>query len=113
EIAARWPAAAARWRAGEPVNEAGVEAVDDLAKRVAEALRDAAERAPGGTVVVSTHGGAARRGVAALLGWPDHVLRTVGVLMNCHWSELRYEEFRGWQLLSHNVGPDTEPDAPR
>jgi glucosyl-3-phosphoglycerate phosphatase len=109
EIAARWPAAAARWRAGEPVNEAGVESVDDVTKRVAEALRDAVERAPDGVVIASTHGGAARRGLVALLGWPDDVLRTLGVLSNCHWSELGYDEIRGWRLFSHNVGPAAEP----
>jgi broad specificity phosphatase PhoE len=104
EIAQRWPAAFARWRAGEPLDEAGIESEEDVAKRMSEALRELAERATGGTVVVATHGGSARRGIAALLDWPDPVLRSLGVLDNCHWSELRYHPARGWQLWSHNVG---------
>jgi glucosyl-3-phosphoglycerate phosphatase len=112
EIAAGWPAAAVRWRAGEPVNEAGVESIDEVTKRVADVLHEVVERVPEGVVVVSTHGGAARRGVSALLGWPDELLRTLGVLANCHWSELRYDGVRGWRLFSHNVGPDAEPVVP-
>jgi glucosyl-3-phosphoglycerate phosphatase len=104
EIEQRWPGAVARWRAGEPVDEAGVEPEQDVAKRVSEALRGLVERAPGGTVIVATHGGAARRGIAAVLDWPDPVMRALGDLGNCHWSELRYQPSRGWRLWSHNVG---------
>jgi broad specificity phosphatase PhoE len=104
EIEARWPQAVARWRAGEAVHEVGIEDLDDVAKRVAQALNDAAERSPGGTVVVATHGGAARRGIGAVLGWPDSVLRTLGTLANCCWSELRLDPVRGWRLWAHNVG---------
>jgi probable phosphoglycerate mutase len=104
EIEARWPVEYARWRTGQAVGGAGVEDVDDVAKRVGAALLDAAERAPGGTVVVATHGGAARRGCAQLLGWPEPVTRTIRVLANCHWTELTFEAVRGWQLRAHNLG---------
>jgi probable phosphoglycerate mutase len=67
------------------------------------ALLDVAGRAPGGTVVVVTHGGAARRGVGALLGWPDRVVSTLGSLVNCHWTELRRGR-AGWRLIAHNIG---------
>ena len=104
KIAERWPEKYARWRAGDAVSGLGLENVEDLAKRVAAALRDAADEATDGTVVVVTHGGAARHGCAMLLGWPEAAARTLGGLNNCHWSELRFDAVRGWQLRAHNVG---------
>jgi glucosyl-3-phosphoglycerate phosphatase len=109
EIAARWPEAFLRWARGEPTDVPGVESNDDLAKRVCAALRDAADRAPGGTVVVATHGAAARFGIGALLDWPDAAVRTLAVLGNCHWAELRYDGRRGWRLSAYNVGAPTGP----
>jgi probable phosphoglycerate mutase len=104
EIASRWPVGYARWRAGEPVGEAGVEDVEAVAKRAAAALQEIIARSPvGGTVVVATHGGAARHGVTALLGWPESMARTLGGLDNCHWSELGFDPVRGWRLLVHNA----------
>lgn len=61
-------------------------------------------RASRSVVVVATHGGAARHGCAALLGWPERVTRTLGGLGNCRWTELRADPDRGWQLWSHNAG---------
>ncbi len=104
EIQNRWPAEFVRWRSGDPAPGCGMEHYDVLAKRVAEALREIADRYPGGTVVVTTHGGAARAGTAELLGWPSHVRRSLGGLGNCHWTELRFHHVRGWQLRTHNVG---------
>jgi len=103
EIAERWPAEYASWRAGQPVAGLGVETIEDLAKRVSAALQDVADRVPGGTAVVAMHGAAARHGCAALLGWPDAVTRTLGALANCHWTELRFDAVRGWQLWAHNA----------
>jgi len=103
EIAERWPAEYALWRAGRPVAGLGVETTEDLAKRVSAALQDVADRVPGGTAVVAMHGAAARHGCAALLGWPDAVTRTLGALANCHWTELRFDAVRGWQLWAHNA----------
>ena len=54
--------------------------------------------------VAATHGGAAVRGTGHLLGWPMDVLRTLRGLENCHWTELRHDRRRGWQLWAHNVG---------
>jgi glucosyl-3-phosphoglycerate phosphatase len=104
EVEARWPAALARWHAGLPVEDAGVEEPDDVAKRMHEVLRDVATRYAGATVVVAGHGGAIRAGIGALLGWAPATLRTLGNLGNCHWSELRNHPRRGWQLGAHNVG---------
>ena len=55
EIAERFPGGVrplARPATSDPGD--GIEPLDDLGKRVAEALRQAAERAPGGTMVVAT-----------------------------------------------------------
>jgi broad specificity phosphatase PhoE len=104
QVAAAHPVEYARWRAGEPVAGCGVEEVEELAKRVALALQDAAALVPDGTVVVVTHGGAVKHGLAQLLGWPPSVQRTLTVLDNCHWAELRHPVDRGWQLRAYNVG---------
>lgn len=117
EVADRFPAEHARWRAGDESPGAEIESLDDLGKRVAEALQDMAEELPGATIVVATHGGAARQGCGQLLGWPPAILRTLGPLYNCHWSELRHgahdradraragdHHLDGWQLRSYNVG---------
>jgi probable phosphoglycerate mutase len=104
EIIARWPDAHARWRAGEPVGEAGIEELDALAKRMAAALQElVTQAAPNTTIVVATHGGVARHGAAALLGWPEAVTKTLGPLDNCHCTELRFDAVRGWTLRAHNV----------
>ncbi len=102
EIAEMHPVEYARWRAGEPDPGCGVETRDDMAKRVGAALRDAAELAPDGTVVVTTHGGVARIGVGELLGWPPGVTRALGGLGNCHWSELCLGSGRGWGQQAHH-----------
>jgi len=102
EIEVRWPAEFARWRAGEASLGCGIEDMEDLRKRVAAGLREAAERAPDGTVVAVTHGAAAREGCTALLGWPEPVGRTLGILGNCRWTELRADPVRGWVLWAHN-----------
>ena len=83
--------------------------VAGVAKRVGAALSDAADAVPGGTVVVATHGGAARQGCGHLLGWEHAVLRTIGSLQNCHWTELRHDDARGWHLRAHNVGQISVP----
>jgi glucosyl-3-phosphoglycerate phosphatase len=103
EMAARWPEEYARWRSGQPVHGVGLESVEDVAKRVSAALQDVAGRVPDGTAVVAMHGAAARYGCAALLGWPDSVRSTLAVLANCHWTELRFDAVRGWQLWAHNA----------
>ncbi|MFI7607996.1 histidine phosphatase family protein [Micromonospora sp. NPDC049366] len=109
EVAERFPAEHVRWRAGDPDPGTGIETLDDLGKRVGAALAEAADAAPGGTVVVATHGGAARQGVGHLLGWDAVVLRTLGSLQNCHWTELRRDDVRGWHLRAHNVGVVAAP----
>ncbi|MDG4764823.1 histidine phosphatase family protein [Solwaraspora sp. WMMD406] len=111
-IAERFPAEHARSRAGDQSPGCEVESLDDLGKRVGEALQEAADATPGGTVVVATHGGAARQGCGYLLGWGAEILRTVAPLQNCHWTELRHDSVRGWQLRAHNIGVSGTHDIP-
>jgi probable phosphoglycerate mutase len=112
DIRERWPDAFARWQAGEPVTDVGIEELDDVAKRVAAAVHDFVAAAPStATIVVTTHGGAAKYGAGAILGWPPEVARSVVGLDNCHWTELVFGSVRGWQLRAHNVG--VEPDRTR
>ena len=112
EVAAQLPEQHARWTAGQEVG-GDVETLDELGRRVAEGLREAAASAPtDGTVVVATHGAAARQGVGHLLGWPTEQLRTLRALQNCHWVELTHDGKRGWQLATYNVGPFTDRPVP-
>lgn len=104
EIAARWPAEHDDWRAGLAVHGLGVEDLDDVGKRMVAAMQDAADRAPGGTIVLASHGAAIRRAVGAMLGWPEPVVRTVGHMANGHWADLRLDAGRGWLLRSYNAG---------
>jgi broad specificity phosphatase PhoE len=103
EIAERYPAEYARWQAGQEVNGCDVEELDDLAKRASEAFQEAADLAPDATVLVFCHGGTAKYGMAALLGWPASVLPSIGSLGNCRWSDLRRDTVRGWVLRGYNL----------
>jgi probable phosphoglycerate mutase len=103
EIRARDPEPFERWRQHEDPGLPGIEALAELSARAAAAFEDAAAQVGTGTAVVVTHGGAARAGVARLVGWPPALGQTLKVLDNCHWTELRRMPF-GWQLYAHNVG---------
>jgi len=112
EVAELHPDQYERWTAGREVG-GDVETMAELGRRVAEALHAAAALAPaGGTVVVSTHGAAARQGIGHLLGWPTEQLRTLRALQNCHWVELTHDRERGWQVAAYNVGPFTDRPVP-
>ncbi|MEU8817726.1 histidine phosphatase family protein [Actinoplanes sp. NPDC048796] len=112
EVAERFPAQYAAWKAGQEVG-GEVETLEALSVRVADALREAAASVPStGTVVVATHGAAARQGVARVLGWSMEQVRTLRALQNCHWVELIHDDDRGWQLATYNVGPFTERPSP-
>jgi probable phosphoglycerate mutase len=76
---------------------------------ISEAL---AELGPDGTLVVTTHGGAARAGLGALLELPPEHWSILGVLTNCAWSVL-VENTSGygqmWRLQEYNAGTLPEP----
>ena len=113
EVAETRPQEHALWTAGADVIGGDIETLDDLGKRVADALQSAADLVPaGGTVVVATHGAAARSGIGHLLGWPREQLRTLRALQNCHWVELTHDSARGWQIATYNVGPFADRPVP-
>jgi probable phosphoglycerate mutase len=54
EVRDRFPMLTARWRSGEPGPDDGLEPTADLGKRVAETIREAADRVPGGRAILVT-----------------------------------------------------------
>ena len=104
EVEAAFPDEFQRWLRAEQVTGCDIEELDDLGKRVAAGLTEALDRAPGGTVVAVTHGGAARYGIGNLFGWSHDEVARFQVLRNCHWSELAHDDRHGWTLRSYNVG---------
>ena len=112
EIAARHPDDYVAWRAGDPLlRVGGGETRQEVAARMAEAVRDIADKLPdAGLAVLTTHGGAARLGIAALIGMPLERFTNIGGLSNGSWSMLRDTE-QGWVLVEHNAGTLPTPVA--
>jgi broad specificity phosphatase PhoE len=110
EIAARYPGEYSAWQSGDPeLRVGGGESRADVAARMADAITDAAARLPeGGLAVLVTHGGAARLGVARLVGLPLERFTNLGGLSNGSWSLLA-ESSHGWVLVEHNAGTLPEP----
>lgn len=101
EIIERWPDQFQGWLRGETLTGVDVESIDEVCKRAAEVTAEVA--AEGETVVLATHGGTAKCLCQAVLGWPAEVTKTLKVLENCHWTELRHDSVRGWMLWAHNA----------
>lgn len=119
EIASRFPADQAAWRGGDPTMLAGGgESRLDVGRRMAEDTLDAvADLGPGQTLVVASHGGSIRAGLAALMGLPPELWASLSGVSNCHWSVLeeldRGQDARNkWQLTEHNVGLASMPSTP-
>ena len=109
EIKARYGPEFEAWRRGEPVRRGGGELEAEVADRIVPAiLRGLAQVPPGGTLVVATHGGAARVALGRMIGLPENLWGALGGLSNCSWSVLG-EAKRGWRLLEHNAGTLPEP----
>ena len=119
EITQWYPEQIQRWQQDEPGIRAGGgrETRVEVAQRMVEAILEGVHVLPdGGTLVVTTHGGATRVALAKLLGLPEHLWRTLSGLSNCHWSvvEASHAPDSGpgeslWRLLEHNVGTLPEP----
>jgi glucosyl-3-phosphoglycerate phosphatase len=112
EIAARYPEEYKSWRGGDPLlRVGGGETRQEVAERMASAVRDVAARlSDDGLAVLTTHGGAARLGIAALIGMPLERFTNIGGLSNTSWSMLRDTD-QGWVLVEHNAGTLPTPVA--
>ena len=104
EIVARDGEAFALWVAGHDVRPGGGESRTEVAARVSDAVRRHVASLPaGGTLVVATHGGAARSGIGLLLGLPVEHWTVLGGLVNCAWSVLEEQPDGRWRLVEHNA----------
>jgi glucosyl-3-phosphoglycerate phosphatase len=97
-----------QWAAGAEIRPGGGETRGEVAERmVASVTRGLDGMASGETLVVATHGGAARAAIGALLGLPIEHWAALGVLANCAWSVLE-ENTSGhgptWRLQEYNAG---------
>jgi probable phosphoglycerate mutase len=112
EIASRYPEEYKSWRGGDPLlRVGGGETRQEVAERMASAVRDVAARlSDDGLAVLTTHGGAARLGIAALIGMPLERFTNIGGLSNTSWSMLRDTD-QGWVLVEHNAGTLPTPVA--
>ncbi len=103
ELLARYPDDLAAWAAGSDLRPGGGERRTEVAERMVAAIEDALSGVPsGGTLVVATHGGAARAAVGQLLGLPVSDWAVFGVLTNCAWTVLT-EQAHGWRLEEYNA----------
>ena len=109
EFAASWDA----WADGDDTVRPGGDG--ELRTEVADRMVVAIERhlvdvPDGGTLVVVTHGGAARVAIGKLMGLPSELWGSLGVLTNCAWSVLVERPQPGlWRLIEYNAGSLPEP----
>ncbi len=107
ELEERFPGEMSVWSAGSEARPGGGENRLEVADRmVAVVDRVLAELEDGQTVVIATHGGAARAAIGALLELPPDHWAALGVLTNCAWSVLQ-ENTSGygpaWRLQEYNA----------
>lgn len=98
----------AHWSAGADVRPGGGETRVEVAARMVAVIDRAVVSLPAeATLVVATHGGAARAAIGALVGLPAEHWAALGVLTNCAWSVLA-ENTSGygpaWRLQEYNAG---------
>ena len=80
---------------------------DEVAERVAAAIVEHASTTAG-TLVVATHGGAARVAILRLLGLPMDYSARFKVLNNCGWAVLDLDEDHSvWRVSEYNVTAST------
>lgn len=99
EVADQDPDTLAAWRAGNDVRRGGGETFAELRERTQQALQALAGTAE--TVIVFTHGGCIRLGVAAALGLPLMGEAALGPVANCSLTELELRADRA-VLASYN-----------
>lgn len=113
DIESRYTDEMARWVSDPYLRPGGGETRVEVAERMTAAITEAlADLGHDGTLVVTTHGGAARAGLGALLELPPEHWSILGVLTNCAWSVL-VENTSGygqtWRLQEYNAGTLPEP----
>jgi probable phosphoglycerate mutase len=103
------------WLAGEPVRPGGDgEHRTEVGERVKAAIEDALARTDAdGTLVVVTHGGAARAVLGPLLNRPFEQVRFFSVMRNAAWSVFLESDSpdNPWQVLEYNARSLPEPPA--
>lgn len=99
-----------RWFAGEDIPAGGDgERRSEVVARMLSAIETGlAECATGQTLLVVTHGGAARGAIGALLGLAISDWVAIGGLANASWSIVEERSSR-WRLVEHNSGVLPEP----
>ena len=107
-----------RWqrvRRGEDVRRSPTgESVAEVGERVAAALTEIVSAADDDTtVVVTSHGLAARAGICRLLGLPPEHWRLLGSLDNCAWALLQWHrDGEYYRLASYNVSASPVDEVP-
>ncbi|MDC4233132.1 histidine phosphatase family protein [Actinomyces sp. B33] len=113
EIVVGHEAELGQWRSTGECALAGIEASDEVGRRVHEAACEAAGACEDGeALVVVSHGSAIVRGLVTFLGLDPLAFDGLRGLDNCHWSELVLAGGGGsgasgearWRLAAHNVG---------
>lgn len=108
ELMSRFGPEFERWAADSYVRAGGGETRVEVASRVVAAIHEFVDMLPtSGTLIVATHGGAARAAIGALLELPAENWACLGVLSNCAWSILsENESLLGprWRLQEYNAG---------
>ncbi len=100
EVAQYDPVTLAAWRSGNDVRRGGGETFQELRNRTWGVLQEL--RSIGRTVLVFTHGGSIRLGVAAALGVPVMGEHTLGQVANCGVTELLLDA-TSCRLSAYNV----------
>ncbi len=114
EIFAEDPDTLTLWSTSGDIRPGGNgETRTEVAKRFVAAIDQELVEVPlGGTLLVVTHGGAARAGISELLQLPRDNWGALGVLTNCAWSVLTeqpQDSVQRWRLDEYNAGSLPEP----
>lgn len=105
KVASIDPAAGADMAAGRDYRRSPTgETMTEVGQRVGECLRELANRHEGETVLVTSHGGAIRMGIASLLGLPYETTTKFGGMVNCAWSSV-VRRSGAWRLEAYNHTP--------
>jgi broad specificity phosphatase PhoE len=108
ELESRFAAELAEWASSSDTRPGGGETRREVAERMVTSISAAlASVGKGQTLVVATHGGAARAAIGALVGLPAEYWGALGVLTNCAWSVLEEnltEHGPPWRLQEYNAG---------